>query len=50
MTGRRLVLGNDDVRISYVVADTPSPLYRNAIGDECVFVEAGAGDRADGVR
>ncbi len=42
VTGRRLVLGNDDVRISYVVADSPSPLYRNAIGDECVFVEAGA--------
>jgi homogentisate 1,2-dioxygenase len=41
--GRRLVLGNDDVRISYVVADTPSPLYRNAIGDECNYVEAGSG-------
>jgi homogentisate 1,2-dioxygenase len=38
---RRLVLGNDDVRISYVVADEPSPFYRNAIGDECVFVESG---------
>ncbi len=42
VTGRRLVLGNGDVRIGYVVCDTPSPLYRNAIGDECVFVEAGA--------
>ena len=42
VTGRRLVLGNDDVRISYVVADAPSPLYRNAIGDECVFLEGGA--------
>ena len=41
--GRRLVLGNDDVRISYVVATTTSPLYRNAIGDECVFVESGSG-------
>ena len=44
---RRLVLGNNDVRISYVVtggaADGPSPYYRNAIGDECVFVEAGSG-------
>lgn len=40
---RRLVLGNADVRISYVVATTASPLYRNAIGDECVFVEAGSG-------
>jgi homogentisate 1,2-dioxygenase len=43
VTGRRLVLGNGDVRISYVVAGEPSPLYRNAIGDECVYVEAGAG-------
>ena len=25
----------------YVVADRPSPLYRNAIGDECVYVESG---------
>jgi homogentisate 1,2-dioxygenase len=42
VTGRRLVLGNDDVRVSYVVAAEVSPLYRNAIGDECVYVEAGA--------
>jgi homogentisate 1,2-dioxygenase len=42
--GRRLVLGNNDVRISYVVTGTdPSPLYRNAIGDECVYVESGSG-------
>jgi homogentisate 1,2-dioxygenase len=41
VTGRRLVLGNADVRISYVVAGADSPLYRNAIGDECVYVEAG---------
>ncbi|MBC8091234.1 MAG: homogentisate 1,2-dioxygenase [Pseudonocardia sp.] len=41
VTGRRLVLGNADVRISYVVAGETSPLYRNATGDECVFVEAG---------
>ncbi len=42
--GRRLVLGNNDVRINYVVTGTdPSPLYRNAIGDECVYVESGAG-------
>src|SRR5512139_2582859 len=30
--GRRLVLGNGDVRISYVVATEASPYYRNAIG------------------
>ena len=42
VTGRRLILGNGDVRISYVVADAPSPFYRNAIGDECVYVERGS--------
>jgi len=41
--GRRLVLGNGDVRISYVVAGAPSPYYRNAVGDECVYVESGQG-------
>ncbi|WP_137294736.1 homogentisate 1,2-dioxygenase [Nocardioides dongxiaopingii] len=41
---RRLVLGNADVRISYVTTGTDaSPLYRNAIGDECVYVESGSG-------
>jgi homogentisate 1,2-dioxygenase len=42
VTGRRLVLGNADVRLSYVVADQGSPLYRNATGDECVYVEEGS--------
>jgi homogentisate 1,2-dioxygenase len=41
VTGRRLVLANADVRISYAVAGQASPLYRNAVGDECVFVESG---------
>jgi homogentisate 1,2-dioxygenase len=41
--GRRLVLGNGDVRISYVVASEVSPYYRNAVGDECVYVEQGSG-------
>ena len=42
--GRRMILGNNDVRIGYVLTGTdPSPLYRNAIGDECVYVESGAG-------
>jgi homogentisate 1,2-dioxygenase len=40
--GRVHLLANDDCRISYVVADRPSPLYRNAIGDECLYVEEGA--------
>jgi homogentisate 1,2-dioxygenase len=43
VTGRRLLLGNDDVRLAYVVADTVSPYYRNALGDECLYVEDGAG-------
>ncbi|HET6560992.1 MAG TPA: homogentisate 1,2-dioxygenase domain-containing protein [Marmoricola sp.] len=43
VTGRRLVLGNGDVRISYVVAGATSPYYRNAVGDECVYVESGSG-------
>ncbi len=42
VTSRRLVLGNADVRISYVVAGETSPLYRNATGDECVYVESGS--------
>jgi homogentisate 1,2-dioxygenase len=42
VTGRTLLLGNADVRISYVVADATSPLYRNAIGDECLFIESGS--------
>jgi homogentisate 1,2-dioxygenase len=41
VTGRRLVLGNADVRLSYVVAGQPSPLYRDAVGDELVYVETG---------
>ncbi|MDQ6687806.1 MAG: homogentisate 1,2-dioxygenase, partial [Actinomycetota bacterium] len=43
VTGRRLVLGNSDVRICYVVASSASPYYRNAVGDECVYVESGSG-------
>ena len=39
--GRQHLLANDDCRISYAVADRPSPLYRNAIGDECLYVESG---------
>ncbi|MGB0099855.1 MAG: homogentisate 1,2-dioxygenase, partial [Nocardioides sp.] len=47
VTDRRLVLGNSDVRICYVVTggqeSGPSAYYRNAIGDECVYVESGTG-------
>ena len=41
---RRLILGNADVRISYVVADTVSPLYSNGIGDEVIYIESGEAD------
>lgn len=41
VNGRRLLLGNADVRLSYVVAKDPSPYYRNAIGDECLYVHSG---------
>jgi homogentisate 1,2-dioxygenase len=41
VTGRRLLLANDDVRVLYAVADRPSDLYRNAEGDELVYVEDG---------
>lgn len=41
VTGRRLFLGNGDVRLLYVKADSPSPWYRNGIGDECLFIERG---------
>jgi homogentisate 1,2-dioxygenase len=40
---RQLLMGNDDVRLSYVAADQDSGLYRNAIGDEVVYVESGTG-------
>ena len=43
VVGRRLLLGNEDVRISYAAGSAASPLYRNALGDECVYVEEGSG-------
>lgn len=43
VTGRRLLLGNDDVRIHRIDADVPNELYRNAIGDELIFVTSGTG-------
>ncbi|MBD8605433.1 homogentisate 1,2-dioxygenase [Aeromicrobium sp. CFBP 8757] len=42
VTGRRLILGNADIRISYVVASKDSPLYRSSIGDEMVYIEEGS--------
>ncbi len=42
VSGRHLLLGNDDVRLSYVATVGASELHRNAVGDELVYVEAGA--------
>ena len=41
VSSRQLLLCNEDVRLSYVVADAASELYRNAVGDELVYVESG---------
>jgi homogentisate 1,2-dioxygenase len=46
VTGRRLLLANDDVRL-LLAAPEPGPagvgeLYRNATGDELVYVESGS--------
>jgi len=38
---RQLLCGNSDVLVSFVSADAPSPFYRNAIGDELVYVHDG---------
>lgn len=42
VTGRTLIAGNADVRVSYACVDGASPLYRNAIGDELVYIEQGS--------
>jgi homogentisate 1,2-dioxygenase len=41
VTGRRLLFGNPDVKICFVEATRPSPLYRNAAGDELLYVQTG---------
>ncbi len=40
--GRQVLLANDDVVLSWVAADAGGPLYRNAVGDELVFVQSGS--------
>ena len=39
--GRRLLLGNDDVRVCVAWATASSPLYRDAVGDQLVYVQSG---------
>jgi homogentisate 1,2-dioxygenase len=41
VAGRHVLLGNDDLLLCWVAADRSSPLYRNAAGDELVFVQSG---------
>jgi homogentisate 1,2-dioxygenase len=41
VTGRRLLLANADLRIAWVDATATSPLYRNATGDELIYVQRG---------
>jgi homogentisate 1,2-dioxygenase len=43
VTGRQVLFANADVRISYAAATEASPLYRNAFGDELLYVESGSG-------
>jgi homogentisate 1,2-dioxygenase len=42
VTGRRTLFGNNDVTIAFVVAGAASPLYRNAAGDELIYVQDGS--------
>jgi len=42
VTGRAHLLANEDVRVAVVAATEPSGLYRNATGDEVVYLRAGA--------
>jgi len=42
VTGRRTLFGNADITISFAIATAPSPLYRNATGDELIYVQAGS--------
>jgi homogentisate 1,2-dioxygenase len=41
VTGRHVLFGNTDVNICWVDADRSSDLYRNAIGDEVIYIQAG---------
>ncbi|WP_131740820.1 homogentisate 1,2-dioxygenase [Actinomadura roseirufa] len=39
--GRRVLFGNEDVRVSFAVVTGPSELYRNSVGSEVVYVQSG---------
>jgi homogentisate 1,2-dioxygenase len=40
--GRQLLLGNDDVRVCVAWATESSPIYRDAVGDQLVYVQSGS--------
>lgn len=48
VTGRSVLLANDDVEVAWVTARADSALYRNAVGDELVYIQHGRG-RLDSV-
>ena len=48
VTGRSVLMGNSTVRLSYCAATTDSGLYRDADGDQCVYVESGEGTDVHG--
>jgi homogentisate 1,2-dioxygenase len=41
VTGRHVLLGNDDVTICWARASGPSELFRDAVGDEIVYLQRG---------
>jgi homogentisate 1,2-dioxygenase len=43
VTERRPLLGNADVVLAFATGTAASPLYRNAVGDELVYVQSGRG-------
>jgi homogentisate 1,2-dioxygenase len=40
--GRRYLMGNDTVRIAWAHVTETSPLHRNAVGDELIYVQSGS--------
>jgi homogentisate 1,2-dioxygenase len=42
VTGRQLLLANNDVRISFAAPRSGSGLYRNSAGDETIYLRTGA--------
>jgi homogentisate 1,2-dioxygenase len=40
--GRQVLTGNDDVTISFANVSDESELYRNSVGDETIYVQAGS--------